>query len=57
MLSNSDPTNEDPDDTFFEDLYRGFNIHKVSAHRMINSNGAKRGVVSELVICNYAASV
>lgn len=57
MLSNSDPTNEDPGDTFFEDLYRGFNIHGVLAHRMINSNRSKRGRVRELVITNYEASV
>lgn len=55
MLSNSDPSNEDPGDTFFDDLYRGFNIHRVLAHRMINSNGAKRGKVRELVITNYGA--
>ena len=56
MLSNSDPTNEDPEDVFFEKLYQGFNIYRVSAHRMINSNGAKRGKVNELVIVNYSAT-
>jgi len=54
MLSNSDPTNANPEDTFFEVLYRGFAIHSVSAHRMINRNGAGRGKVRELVITNYS---
>jgi len=53
MLSNSDPKNENPTDNFFEDLYQGFNIHRVSANRMINSDTQKRGHIDELVITNY----
>lgn len=53
MLSNSDPKNEDPEDTFFDDLYEGFEIHRVMALRKINSNFAKRGRKTELVITNY----
>ena len=53
MLSNSDPQNENPHDKFFEDLYGGFRIHKVLANRRINSNGAKRGPITELLITNY----
>ncbi len=53
MLSNSDPTNENPDDQFFKELYNGFNIHKVNANRMINSNAGKRGQIFELLILNY----
>jgi len=53
MLSNSDPQNENPHDSFFHDLYAGFSIHKVSASRRINSNGAKRGPITELLIANY----
>jgi len=53
MLSNSDPQNENPDDSFFEELYAGYNIHKVLANRRINSNGAKRGPITELLIANY----
>ncbi len=53
MLSNSDPHNENPHDSFFEDLYAGFSIHKVLATRRINSNGAKRGPITELLIANY----
>lgn len=52
MLSNSDPTNIDPDDTFFEDLYAGFSIKKLQAARMINSKVSKRGAISELLIIN-----
>ena len=53
MLSNSDPHNENPQDMFFEDLYAGFSIHKVHANRRINSNSAKRGPITELLITNY----
>src|SRR5205085_1004379 len=53
MLSNSDPKNENPNDEFFDELYRGFRISRVKATRAINSNGAKRGQISELIITNY----
>lgn len=53
MLSNSDPQNENPQDTFFTSLYAGFSIHKVVANRRINSNGARRGEITELLITNY----
>lgn len=53
MLSNSDPHNADPDDVFFDDLYRGFDIQRVYASRMINSDANGRGRITELVIRNY----
>ena len=53
MLSNSDPANNDPDDTFFEDAYSGYTISRVSAGRAINCNRLKRGRINELVIRNY----
>ncbi|MBN2267236.1 MAG: DNA adenine methylase [Candidatus Babeliaceae bacterium] len=53
MLSNSDPKNEAPEDDFFEQLYTGYNIHRVSANRMINSNADRRGQITELLITNY----
>lgn len=53
MLSNSDPKNEDPSDTFFEKLYNKFNISKVQASRMINCKAEKRGKLTELLITNY----
>lgn len=33
------------------ELYRDFRIHTVQAPRSINSNGAKRGKINELIIC------
>ena len=53
MLSNSDPKNGNPHDDFFEKLYGQFNIIRVQANRMINSNGEKRGKINELLITNY----
>ncbi len=54
MLSNSDPKNIDPSDSFFDDLYAGYTIERIPARRMINSNGARRGEINELVITNYS---
>ena len=53
VASNSDPKNTDKDDNFFDDIYKMFNIRRVSATRMINSNSKGRGTISELLICNY----
>jgi DNA adenine methylase len=53
MLSNSDPANANPNDTFFEEAYSGYNISRVSASRAVNCNGAKRGKINELLIINY----
>jgi DNA adenine methylase len=53
MLSNSDPQNINSQDSFFEDMYKGFPINKVQANRMINSNSQRRGKISELLITNY----
>jgi DNA adenine methylase len=53
MLSNSDPHNHDENDDFFDQLYAGFNIHRVEANRMINSKPDRRGPVTELLITNY----
>ena len=52
LLSNSDPKNNNPDDNFFDDLYKGYNIERVSAVRAINSNSQKRGKIKELIIYN-----
>jgi DNA adenine methylase len=52
-LSNSDPKNTNPNDCFFDDLYKGFNIQRIPAARRINSNAAKRGSISEIVVMNY----
>lgn len=53
MLSNSDCSAKNPEDTFFEDLYHGFNIQRVYASRMVNANASKRGKLTELLISNY----
>jgi len=53
MLSNSDPKNENPDDTFFDDLFSDYYIERVPAKRMINCDGARRGNINELIITNY----
>lgn len=46
MLSNSDTK-------FIKDLYANYNIHFVSARRMINCDGANRGEINEVVVTNY----
>jgi len=52
VASNSDPKNVDEQDDFFDLLYAAYNISRIQASRAINSNGAKRGKVSELLIAN-----
>ena len=54
MLSNADCSAKNPADTFFEDIYGGFNIQRVYASRMVNANASKRGKLTELLISNYA---
>jgi DNA adenine methylase len=53
MLSNSDPKNENPDDSFFDDLFSEYYIDRVPAKRIINCNSARRGSINELIITNY----
>ena len=53
MLSNSDPKNENKEDSFFDDLYEGYNIKRVKATRVINSKVSKRGRINEIVVRNY----
>ena len=55
MLSNSDCSAKNPDDTFFEDIYDGFDIQRVFASRMVNANASKRGKLTELLIRNYTS--
>ena len=52
VLSNSDPKNVNPDDTFFDDLYSRYHIKRINATRAINSKAEKRGKISELLITN-----
>lgn len=53
MLSNSDPKNINPNDNFFDTLYGKFNIQRVPARRMINSDASKRGEINEIIVTNY----
>lgn len=53
VISNSDPTNTNEQDNFFYKLYSSYNINKVNATRMINSNGKSRGKIKELLITNF----
>ncbi len=46
MLSNSDTE-------FIKELYKEYNIHFVKASRMVNSDGAGRGKINEVVVTNY----
>lgn len=46
MLSNSDCE-------FVRDLYSGFNIHTIYASRHINSQGTKRGKITEVLVTSY----
>ncbi|MGI5070760.1 DNA adenine methylase [Treponema pectinovorum] len=54
LASNSDPKNTDENDNFFDNLYSHFEIERVSASRMINSNAKKRGEINEILISNAA---
>ena len=53
MLSNSDPKNTDENDTFFDDLYDGYHIRRLSAARVINCNAERRGAITEILVTNY----
>lgn len=55
IQSNSDPKNENPEDNFFDDLYKGFVIERVPAKRFINCDATRRGEINELIIRNYGA--
>ena len=52
VVSNSDPKNSNSNDDFFDRLYSIYNICRVAAPRMINSNSSARGKISELLISN-----
>lgn len=52
VLSNSDVKGKNPNDNFFDDLYKDFEINRVLAKRSINANPEKRGELTELLISN-----
>lgn len=53
VISNSDPKNTNAEDNFFDEIYAKHNINRIEANRMINSNGASRGKIKELLISNF----
>ncbi|MDI6643695.1 MAG: Dam family site-specific DNA-(adenine-N6)-methyltransferase [Methanobacteriaceae archaeon] len=53
ILSNSDPKNKNPDDKFFDDLYKNYIIERIPAKRNINRDRLKRGQINELIIRNF----
>lgn len=53
LISNSDPKNTDAEDDFFDTLYRGWNIRRVWAPRLIGSKTESRNKVTELLISNF----
>lgn len=53
ILSNSDPKNVNPNDNFFDELYKGYIIERIFAKRSINSDKEKRGYIREILIRNY----
>ena len=52
MLSNSDSKNENGE-SYFEELYNGYNVERVLAPRYINANIEKRDKLKEVLIMNY----
>jgi len=57
MLSNSDVRSNDPQNTFFDELYSRYEINRVWASRIVNANPEKRGKLTELLINNYSNTV
>lgn len=53
LLSNSDGTTADPNNTYLDELYQEFIIHRILAKRSISCAGSKRGPIPELLIRNY----
>ncbi len=53
MESNADCSAKNPEDTFFEELYKDYRIERVFASRFINANPEKRGKLTELLMMNY----
>ncbi|MFI3295997.1 MAG: DNA adenine methylase [bacterium] len=57
LLSNSDVKNVNPIDNFFDDLYKMFDIERVTASRMINSNASNRGKIAEILVSNTQKNI
>lgn len=46
-------SNSDPEDKYFDELYKDYNIRRVQARRNINSVATKRGKINEILISNF----
>lgn len=57
LISNSDPKNYFPNDEFFDDLYKHLFIDRISARRMVNSDGDKRGKIKEILVRSYEETI
>jgi len=57
LLSNSDPKNTNPNDNFFDYLYKDFYINRITAKRMINCQADRRGSITEIIVANYRRGV
>lgn len=61
VLSNSDPYNKKQSfeelDNFFDELYKGFEIHRIFASRAIAAKGASRNPVTEILILNSPKNI
>lgn len=55
MLSNSDCSGNNANDRFFDNLFSRYDIKRVLAPRCINSNGARRGNITEILVRNYTS--
>ncbi len=53
LLSNSDGSAVDPENTYLDMLYKDYFINRVYARRSISRNGLSRGPIPELLIRNY----
>lgn len=56
LLSNSDGSAIDPNNTYLDQLYEDFIISRVFARRSISSDASTRGPIPELLIRNYTAT-
>lgn len=53
MLSNSDPHVSDPDDDFFDDLYKDYRIERVGVRRNISGKVVGRKRITEILVTNF----
>jgi DNA adenine methylase len=52
VVSNSDPKNINPEDSFFDVLYSSYYRKRIRVLRAVNCNGLARGRINELLISN-----